>query len=140
MKNISINTLVAAAILSTVTCASAAVVVCVPKDESKSWIKKISIDTESKKVALEIERFRTRDSVILGKLDAVLESVEDTRPDASTYAFNAYPSPGIEVTNIFKLYKVFNEWRLIEAGLVYVRDKPTLRAIGTSQVFGCTKR
>ena len=140
MKNIVIKTLIFLAISSTVTCASAAVVVCTPKDESKSWIKKISIDTESRKVALEIERFRTRDSVILGKLDAVLESVEDTRPDAPIYAFNAYPTPGIEVTNIFKLFKVFGDWRLIDASLVDVRGKPTLKTIGSSQIFVCTKR
>jgi hypothetical protein len=120
--------------------AHAAIVTCTPKNPHKAWVKKITINTSTKRVMLEVEALRTLSGVSLANVDATLENSDETQFDEPIYLFNAYPRPGVEVTNLFKLFKGLSEWRLIDVGVAFVGGKPTLRALGSSEPYDCSKR
>jgi len=115
----------------------AASLVCTPKDDTGYWVRKVSINTVSRTASLDIVKLRTAKSTTLSTMSAVIERIDERQFGEPIFEFNAYPTPQVEVTNVFKLFKVFDKWRLISAGLVYVGNKPTLRAVGTGADFVC---
>jgi hypothetical protein len=112
--------------------------VCMPKDNPQYWVRKLTIDTSSRSVSLDITKLRTARSTTLDTMSAVIERMDERQFGEPIYVFNAYPTSTVEVTHVFKLFKVFDKWRLISAGLVYVGKQPTLRAVDSGSYFTCT--
>jgi hypothetical protein len=122
----------------TTSLAIASPLVCTPKDNPQYWVRKLTIDASSRSVSLDITKLRTATSTTSGTLSAVIERMDERQFDEPIYVFNAYPTSSVEVTHVFKLFKEFDKWRLISAGLVYVGKQPTLRAVDSGADFTCT--
>ncbi|MFV0675533.1 hypothetical protein [Variovorax sp. tm] len=123
--------------------ASAKTITCVPAASTDTpyphWVRRISIDESSQTVNMDIVRFRTKDSETMGKLKGELVSATDAQFGEPIYVFNTIPAAGVEVTNLFKLFKSLDDWRLIGAGVTFVGKTPALRAIESSAVFNCKR-
>ena len=86
---------------------------------------------------MDIVRSRTKDTETMGKMRAELVSMEETSGEP-VYVFNSIPTAGVEVTNLFRLFKT-EEWRLVSVGVTFVNKVPALRAIEPSVVFDCKR-
>ncbi len=123
--------------------ASAGTITCVPGPGggagSFNWVRKISIDEHSRTVLMDTVRAKTtKDAETMSKMRAELVSMEDTQSGEPIYVFNSIPSAGVEVTNLFKLFKA-SEWHLVSAGVIFVNKVPALRAVEQSAVFDCKR-
>ena len=56
------------------------------------------------------------------------------------YTFNLEPQEGSGVTNMFLLFKSFDEWRLISTGVEEKKGVTVLRAIDESKKYNCFKK
>lgn len=56
------------------------------------------------------------------------------------YTFNLNPQEGSGVTNMFVLFKSFEKWRLINAGVEQKNGTTVLRAIEESKEYNCVKK
>jgi hypothetical protein len=113
--------------------AKAADLRCVDESNGHSWIKSLVVDEEAKAVTLSLKESASPRKVRL--IDT--KQLQFGEP---IYAFNLPPEPGAEkVTNAFKLYKVGAKWRLIDVGLLEIDGVLTLKALGDSTVFACTR-
>jgi hypothetical protein len=130
-------------LLSAAGSASAGTITCVPgpggaAGSSFNWVRKISIDEHSRTVLMDTVRGKTKDAETVTKMRAELVSMEDTQSGEPVYVFNSIPAPGVEVTNLFRLFKA-GEWRLASAGVIFVNKVPALRAVEQSAVFDCKR-
>jgi len=123
--------------------ASAKTITCVPVVSKETpdlhWVRRIAVDEHSRTVNMDIVRLRTKGSETMGKLKAKLLSTADTQFGEPIYAFNTIPAAGVEVTNLFKLFKSLDGWRFIGAGVTFVGKEPALRAIDSSSAFDCKR-
>ena len=110
---------------------------CSHKGLDEYWINKITIDTETKKVLLDVGPYRAPVSVIEGELIYADDSKINGYP---AYAFNAPAGSKPNQINAFKLFHVFNSWRLIDAGILFMDGRPTLVALGSTTEFNCHVR
>lgn len=121
---------------------SAGTITCVPGPGggagSFNWVRRISIDEHSRTVLMDVVRFKTKDTETMGKMRAELVSMEDSQSGEPVYVFNSIPAPGVDVMNLFKLFKI-SEWHLISAGVTFANKMPALRAVEQSAVFDCKR-
>lgn len=121
--------------------AIAGTISCVPAPGNAGgapWIRRIAIDEHARTVNMDVVRHRTKDADTMGKMRAELLSMDETQGGEPVYVFNAVPTAGSEVTNLFKLFKS-GEWRLISAGVAFVGKVPVLRGIEPGIVFDCKR-
>ena len=106
---------------------------CTDDGNEHLWIKSLVVDEEAKIVTLNLKESPSPQQ-------AHLVDTKERQSSEPVYAFNLPPEAGAEkVTNVFKLFKVGKSWRLIDAGLLEVNGVFTLRALGDSVVFSCTR-
>lgn len=133
-------------LLSAAGSASAGTITCVPgpgaatgSSSSLNWVRRISIDEHSRTVLMDTVRGKTKDAeTTVIKMRAELVSMEETQSGEPVYVFNSIPAAGVEMTNLFRLFKA-GEWRLASAGVIFVNKMPALRSVEQSAAFDCKR-
>lgn len=132
-------------LLSAAGSASAGTITCVPGpgaaagSSSLNWVRRISIDEHSRTVLMDTVRGKTKEAeTTVIKMRAELVSMEETQSGEPVYVFNSIPAAGVEMTNLFRLFKA-GEWRLASAGVIFVNKMPALRSVEQSAVFDCKR-
>ncbi|NVM90823.1 hypothetical protein [Variovorax sp. SG517] len=121
--------------------AIAGTISCVPAPGNAGpapWIRRIAIDEHARTVNMDVVRHRTKEADTMGKMRAELLSMDETQGGEPVYVFNAIPTAGSEVTNLFRLFKA-GEWRLASAGVAFMGKVPVLRGIEPGIAFDCRR-
>lgn len=135
-------------LLSAAGSASAGTITCVPgpgtggassSSSTLNWVRRISIDEHSRTVLMDTVRGKTKEAeTTVTKMRAELVSMEETQSGEPVYVFNSIPVAGVEMTNLFRLFRA-GEWRLASAGVVFVNKVPALRSVEQSAAFDCKR-
>jgi hypothetical protein len=113
--------------------AAAKQITCQHGGSGKFWINWITINTETKVVTIDQGPYESRVKVVQGVLRYADDGAINGYP---AFAFDT-PTDNPAQRNVFKLFKPLNEWRLIDAGVLYVDGQPTLVALGEGVAFDC---
>ena len=102
---------------------------CRATDDPDDWIESIHISPVHSKVWLKLKSHESAEELPL------LYSSSDAS-DQPMYAFNAAVA-GTNTVNVFKVFRVLEQWRLISAGMEELRGTLVLRALGSSVTLAC---
>lgn len=106
---------------------------CVYSGSDKYWIDQISIDISAGIAEIDTGPYESKVATVQAHLDYADKSRLNGYP---ALAFDAPAGPP-DQRNVFKLFRVMDHWRLINAGIKYVNGAPTLLALGESVPFDC---
>ena len=118
-------------------CHAATRLVCSAEDKQFAWVQRIEIDAERKQAHLSVAWSLPVTSTDIGQLEATIEDMTETQDGVPIYAFNAYPQGPTKLTNMFKLFRVAGNWRLIGAAYANDNGRPALRAIDAGRPYKC---
>ncbi|KLU20257.1 hypothetical protein EOS_42325 [Caballeronia mineralivorans PML1(12)] len=106
---------------------------CVYSGSEKYWINQIRIDTSAGIAEIDTGPYQSKIATVQARLAYADKSQLNGYP---ALAFDA-PAGQPDQRNVFKLFRVMDHWRLIDAGIKYVNGAPTLLALGESVPFNC---
>jgi len=107
--------------------------ICVYSGSGKYWINQIRIDTNTETAEIDTGPYQSKVATVQAHLVYSDKSRLNGYP---ALAFDA-PAGQPDQRNVFKLFRVMDHWWLINAGIKYVNDAPTLLALGESVPFDC---
>jgi len=120
-------------------CQAGTRLVCSAEDKQFAWVQRIEIDAERKQAHLSVAWSLPVTSADIGKVEAIIEDMTETQDGVPIYAFNAYPQGPTKLTNMFKLFRVAGNWRLIGATYANDNGRPALRAIDAGRPYKCVQ-
>lgn len=113
---------------------SAKDLICVHHGTDPYWINKVSIRIDSKTVSVDEGPYHAKAAVIHGRMVYADARMINGYP---AVAFTTQQTGDPNSLNLFKLFRTFNGWRLIDTGVLYVNGELTLKALGQSEPFDC---
>jgi hypothetical protein len=102
---------------------------CRATHDPEDWIESIRISPSQGKVWLKLKANDSADELPLLYLNS-------EQADQPTYAFNSAVA-GTDVVNVFKVFRVAEQWRLISAGMEERQGTLVLKALGSSVKLAC---
>lgn len=124
-------------LLLTPICQAGTRLLCSAEDKQFAWVQRIEIDAERKQAHLKVAWSLPVTTTDIGQMEATIEDMTETQDGVPIYAFNAYPQGPTQLTNMFKLFRLSGNWRLIGAAYASQNGRPALRAIDAGRPYKC---